>query len=528
VKLRVDVVVAIVVALPILLVRAPPMVDFCGHEAIVGVLRHWGDPAYLTGTLYKLNLGHPNQLQYLIAWPFALVLGSTKGFEVAVAVAVASVVLGAARLAEHLRRPRWVALYAVPVALGFYFQWGMIANLLGTGALLTALPSLDRYARDPQPRAIPRMLAWCVLLYLAHEIALVVATVALACFALRAFTARRALFCAVPCAFALGLVLVQLELQQLSAQNLGFILVNLGFGARLRGVPEVVVGYQAETATLWLLFAFVAAPLALARVVPVRAGAEPMARPMVWPYVGLAAVLAVLYFVIPNSYGGVFYFSHRFLPIGWTLLAVVAFKPDVEYPRVFRLAACGVPFALLALLLPSFLACDASMRELDSLIGTVAPGSAVATIELDPVHGGTINAEGFSARMAQGHIVAMRGGRALSDYTQSPISPAFLRPERRWDQMIVATFLDPVGIYPRPALSHFRYLVIHTQEPAVQAAAAHVLEPVARVAAAGPSWVVFESREAVIPADAPEGTYPAPLGETLRAGLVAAFHPEGH
>src|SRR5947208_608803 len=100
-----DVVVAIAFALPVLLVRSPPMVDFAGHEAVVGVLRHWGDPAFFTGSVYKLNLGHPNQLQYLIAWPLAFLLGPAKGLEASVAVGVASILVGAGRLAAHLRRP---------------------------------------------------------------------------------------------------------------------------------------------------------------------------------------------------------------------------------------------------------------------------------------------------------------------------------------------------------------------------------------------------------------------------------------
>ena len=79
---------------------------------------------------------------------------------------------------------------------------------------------------------------------------------------------------------------------------------------------------------------------------------------------------------------------------------------------------------------------------------------------------------------------------------------ALLRPEKRWDDIIVATFLDPVSIHPAPALTHFRYLVIHTDAVDVRDAAVRVLADVARVAASSPSWVVFESKLKVIPADA--------------------------
>jgi hypothetical protein len=174
-----------------------------------------------------------------------------------------------------------------------------------------------------------------------------------------------------------------------------------------------------------------------------------------------------------------------------------------------------------ALAFPAFLASDASYRELDSLLGSIEPGSAVASIELDPVRRGAVNHAGYSTRMAQGHIVAERGGRSLFDYTQSPISPALMLSRKRWDRMNVATFLDPVRIRPRAALSHFRYLVIHSTSPDVQMATARALAGAARIAAASSSWVIFESQEEVVRTDAPEGSYPEPVGETLREALAA-------
>jgi hypothetical protein len=524
-KVRIDVVAAIAIALPVLLVRSPPMVDFAGHEAVVGVLRHWGEPAFLAHDVYRLNLGHPNQLQYFIGWLASLAVGPTKGLELATAVGVASIVLGAGRLAAHLRRPRWIALYAAPIALGFYFQWGNIANLLGTGLLLMALPDLDRFARAPRPGLIPGALLWCLVLYLAHEVALVVLCVLIACFALRTFTMRRALYCAIPCAFSFAMVLVQLRLQRLSPLNTEFMLLDRGAASRLLQIPAVIVGFSRDTAVTLLLFALTAVPLAIARLVRTRSAPpardqEPIA---VWPYTLVAVLLFVLYMALPFSYGGVFYFSHRFLPIAWVLLIVVAFRADTEPPRVQRFAAYAIPVAMLATSLPSFLATDASYRELDSLLGGIEPGSAVASIELDPVQQGAINADGFSARMVQGHVLAMKGGRALFDYTQSPISPARLRPSKRWDRMIITTFLDPVSIRPRAAMTHFRYLIVHSVAPAVLAATVDAVSDVARVVAAGSTWVVFESTEDLVAVDAPEGVYAEPLGDTLRESLQRAF-----
>jgi hypothetical protein len=527
----VDVVVGMAMALPILLVRSPPMVDFCGHEAVVGVLAHWGSPSHLAGHLYRLNLGHPNQLQYLVAWPVALLFGAAKGLEVSVALGAGAVVAGAGHLAAYLRRPRWVALFAVPVAVGWYFQWGMIANMLGAGALFFALPALDRYVHAPEIRRLPAVLAWLLLLYVAHEVALVIACVAIACAAgadaVRSFSWRRAAYSIAPCVFALALVLVQLRLQRLTPTNRQFFIVDAPFLERLLAIPSVVVGHQDQRAIEAVAFALCALPLLSSRLVPARALPAATAtrtedapvRSM--PYVVLAALLFVAYCFLPHTYNGVLYFSHRFLPIAWVLAIVVAFRPDTAHPRAYRLVAYSVPCMMAALAFPAFMASDACYRELDSLLGAIEPGSAVASIELDRVRRGAVNLQGYSTRMAHGHIVADRGGRSLFDYTQSPISPALMLSRRRWDRMNAATFLDPTWIRPRAALSHFRYLAIHSTSREVQIATARVLDGVASVAGSSASWVIFESREELVPADAPEGSYPEPVGDTLREELAS-------
>jgi hypothetical protein len=506
------------------------MVDFGGHEAVVGVLAHWTSPPFLAGSLYRLNFGHPNQLQYLLALPVALFFGAAKGLEVSVALGAAAVIAGAGHLAAYLRRPRWIALFAAPIAMGWYFQWGNIANLLGTGALCFALPSLHRFALAPERRRLPAVCGWLLLLYFAHETALVIACFAIvstaADAARRSFSWPRALWNAVPCSFALALVLAQLCVQKLTPANQIFILLAVPFLKRLSAIPAVIVGHQDQAIIEYLAFALCAVPLLLARVVPGRARREAAAAgddtppASSTPFALLAALLVVAYFALPPSYNGVFYFSHRFLPIAWVLAVVVAFRPNTAYPRPYRLVAYAVPCAMAALAFPSFLASDASYRELDSLLGTIQPGSSVATVELDVVRRGAVNFEGYSTRMAQGHIVAVRGGRSLNDYTQSPISPALMVSTRRWDKINVATFLDPVRIEPRPALTHFRYLVVHASSRDVQVATVRALEGVARVADASPTWLIFESQEPLVPTDAREGTYPEPIGDSLRVELA--------
>ena len=174
----------VALAAPTLLARFPPMTDLPLHDAVIGMLRHLHDPAYFPPDLYRLNLGHPNQLFHLSAWAFSYLFGVDGGCKVVIALAQVGILVGGARLAHHLGRSPWAALLLAPLALGWSYFWGLVANLVGFALLLFALPTLDRAVSHPSARGFLRSSLWMVALYLAHESVMVVACSAVLVFTL--------------------------------------------------------------------------------------------------------------------------------------------------------------------------------------------------------------------------------------------------------------------------------------------------------------------------------------------------------
>ena len=106
------------------------------HEAVVGLLRHWGDPRYVPANVYELNLGHGNQLFYFLILALAYVLPIGTATKLVVAVTVFCLPVAAGRLADHLGVTRWSAAVVAPIGLGWLFFWGLLGNLIGLAALL--------------------------------------------------------------------------------------------------------------------------------------------------------------------------------------------------------------------------------------------------------------------------------------------------------------------------------------------------------------------------------------------------------
>src|SRR5512140_2173585 len=185
-------------AIPVLAARYPPMTDLALHEAVVAVLRHMNDPKYFSPGLYQYNLGHPNQLFYFVAWPLSYVVGTTWAMKLVVAGTQVGLFLAAARLARYFGTPRWTALLVGVLGLGWFFYWGLLANLLGLGVFLAILPNLDRFVAAPTWRGARSAFGLLLLLYGAHESLMVCAAFMVGLFALghplreRAFLVRLA------------------------------------------------------------------------------------------------------------------------------------------------------------------------------------------------------------------------------------------------------------------------------------------------------------------------------------------------
>jgi hypothetical protein len=512
------------------------MADFPGHEAVVGVLLHWGDASFFPADLYVHNWGHPNQLQYALALPLACLIGTTRALEVVVALGVASIILGTARLARHLGRPEWVGVLAAPVAAGWSLHLGFIANLLGLGAFLWMLPELDGFTRDPRWRGAAGVLGGLVLLYFAHEAALVSAMLAIAVLSVAhgGSVARYALRAA-PCIAAAGGAYLQLKLRHLTEVN-RFGLAPMSLEERLHDVPWTTVGYY-DFNRAPLVFTGIVLIVALnaARVrVPLLGEKRALSKPLPnlatrgafvrFRFVALGLSLLLGYLVLPASYEGILFLCHRFLPVAWCVLIVATAAPSgARWQRAGAIACAGVPAVMLALLIPPLLDSDAAYRRLDALLPAIDRGAAVFSVEFDRGPLRVFNPRGFSTRFAQGHIVAQRGGRALADYTQSPISPALVNPAFAWQAAGRDNFLDPTMFHPAIVFAQFRYVMVHASAPELGRAVQNALRSEARLVAQNADWQLFESTILETRSlDVAEPTAPADAGDALLDRLRAS------
>ena len=350
-------------AVPVVGARYPPMADLPFHESLVALLRHFGDVTWQPPGVYVRSFGAPNQLFHLGAWALSLVLPTDTACKLVVGARIAATPPAAARLARHFGRVEWSALWVAPLTLGFAFHWGLVGNVLAFPLLLASIPAFDRSAANPRLRSTLTAGILVVLLYLAHESALVVGVLAAAVFAVRPDRRSRWV--------RLGPVVIGAALatfyawwgQHLKAPS---ILANPDssgsmLGARLREAPDVLFGTVLSPPLRYALFAAYALSLGALAVSTMRADlASDVDEGLVariergrLAWVGLACVIA--YVVAPFSWGGATLLNERFLPVGGALLAVaLAPRADSKPPRLLPFIGGSISLATLCLSLPAF------------------------------------------------------------------------------------------------------------------------------------------------------------------------------
>jgi hypothetical protein len=163
-------------------------------------------------------------------------------------------------------------------------------------------------------------------------------------------------------------------------------------------------------------------------------------------------------------------------------------------------------------------------RKLDALLPFIEKGSGVFSADLDANVLNAFNPLGFSVRNAQGHVVAERGGRALADYTQSPISPALVNPAYAWEVIASDTYVRPCNFSPTRVFESFRYVILHVTSPELALLTQAALARDARLVARDSEWLVFES--SILKTESlseEEPMAPDPPGDTLAMRLGGAF-----
>jgi hypothetical protein len=474
------------------------MTDLPLHEAVIGVLRHWSDPRYVPQGLYLLNLGHPNQLFYFLGFLFSWVAGTTMAAKLVVALAIVGIPVTAARLADHLGTPRWTALLVAPLGMGWMFFWGLLANMIGLAVLLTTLPVFDRFCKKPTKKGMASSIGGVVLLYLAHESMMLCACLIIGLFTIAyARDVKGYLVRATPVVVGMGGGLLHLWLGQRLRPpfNASITTSYQPLSHKITIIPGALfAGYEPIIRTL--MFALAMVPLLLFAVARYQQRPWPHGEP--WREVLTryrfevsAFALLITYFAMPFTLSGATLFYHRFLPPAYAIFAVCLAPQPPASPRLLtKLAAGVVPLGSILLAWPTFVDSNKVTRDIDVLIDQVAPGQAYIVVDMGP----TIPWRLFHPEPWEGHIVARRGGRCLFDFSQSPVSPAFLNPRYQWNEPYLRMVNRLTEFKPEHDLERFRYVFLHTTVEDWGNWAEEVLEPYARYIDHRGEWFLFESK----------------------------------
>ena len=529
---------AALAAAPVLLSTYPPMTDLPAHESLVALLRTHGDTSKFPPGFLVFNLGQPNQLFHLLAWPLTFLVSPTLASKLMAAASAASVPWGTGRLGRYLGASPAIAFAAVPIALGWLFNWGFVNNLLGLGLLLALLPGLDRFVRKPSPRGFAFAVAGMLLLYVAHELLLFVFVGACGVFTLvSSCSLGGGLVRLTPAAVGLTIAAVQIRLQEhLKTATVREVPMEFLWPWRkVLGIPVLIVGGPAGAAKL-AVFALWTVTCALFMIRtkrpanPARIPSPLATRLSEHRFELLAIAVLGLYFVAPRLFNGASLVYERFLTpavlIGLLALAggpagspdgirMAEALPEREPLRFAWLAtgmAATLPVAVLLVVWPAFVDSSRNYEAIDPLLDRIPKGATLASLELEPPSADRY----YNLGPAYMRALARSGGRVMYSLADSTVAPVRIAPEYQWDEPALRIARDPPSFRPAYDLTRFRFLLVHTASRLDLATVAAALEPYAKPVETSGEWALFESTLDVVPITTPDAPLPKPAPHTLR------------
>ncbi len=515
----------IVLALPILVLRYPPMPDLAMHEATIAIMRRLHDASFVPAGMYFVVAPQANQLFHFLAFALALVVATDTACKVVVAASGLLIVVAMARLLTRTGRSAALAPLVSFVALGWCFRWGLVANLLGFGLFLLLLPPLFDLAKAPTGRRVLACSGASLLLVFAHETsALAYAAVAVALVVLGLPASGRRPAPLIPAAVVLALAALQALSGRFSPALMGASMNRTGsdYGLepldRLMILPGAVFGGAVTThLVIESVFALVALVVAgWARARETGPSGEPgdvgESVAFVHRFALLALFFLALYLLFPMSVGGSTLLAHRFLPPAFACL-LLACSPRVE-SRVTRWLGAVTslaPLVVVALLWPTFLAGDRRARDLDVVLAALPDDSSVAQLDLTPRPPARVAPVPGLASRAQ----AVHGGRMLFGFIDQPPYPLYIRPELRWNEPVARLTTMPFAFLPSVDGHRFAYLLVLETDPRAESLVPDALTPEYEPVRAQGQWQLFRSTLAVDPVDSPDRPLTEPPVDTL-------------
>lgn len=505
-------------AVPVLWAAFPPMDDLPLHEATIGLLRHWADPHFAPHTLYFVNLGHSNQLFSLVVFALSYLLPMAWATKVGVALVLAALPIGAARFADYLEAPRWTALLVAPLGFGWLFFWGLIQNMLGLAVLLMLLPTIDRFAENPTKRGALFVCAGMVLLHFAHQAMQIAGCGALVIGSVGVRQNARFVALRLGALGFSGLVILAAHAyawRLADARHLGTPATRfVPLDHKLFTIPGVLFGgFEPYIRNSMMALALV--PVVLFALDRAKNGRKPTSWPVRFHALRfeiLALALLVIYFVAPSTVKSTTLVYHRALPPAWAILSVSLAAGTRGIARLLpRALSPLLPIGSLLIAWPTFVDSNRVYSDLRVLLPQIDPGSAVLVLE----YGERLPARLWNPFVAGGAVVAERGGRTMTDYTQSPISVVSQYPNKEWAE--VRTRLKRRVFELRPAwdFTRFRYFLFECRDSGLATAVTAALTGYARLVAVQGDFLLFESTLPLVPIDADDAPLPTPAPASL-------------
>jgi len=161
---------AVASAVPLWCARFLPLADLPQHIAAIGMLRHWGDPAFHLGSRYALNIGDSQYFVYHAAGAaLSFVTGSAESANRVLLTAVAIAFPYALRsLLGALGRDERLALFAPPAFWSAPLMMGFVPYVAAVPVAIWAIALFVRQARSPTRSGAVGLACVACLLFSLH------------------------------------------------------------------------------------------------------------------------------------------------------------------------------------------------------------------------------------------------------------------------------------------------------------------------------------------------------------------------
>jgi hypothetical protein len=227
----------------------------------------------------------------------------------------------------------------------------------------------------------------------------------------------------------------------------------------------------------------------------------------------LALLLFVGYLAAPASVRATTLVYHRLLPPAWAVFAVGCATGTAATARPLPRLLCALaPVASLLVGWPTFVDANRMYSDLDTLMPLIEKDSTVMSLDLGPQPPVRL----WGPMVAMGHVVALKGGRALYDYTQSPLSPVAQRPKKQWSESITRLESHAFDLTTSWDMLRYRYLLISTPSPLRAVATTLAVRNDATLIGQAGDWYLYESRILRVPINARDAWPPTPHPPTLQ------------